>query len=133
MSKLDEMQAALAPAKKDGYTVTQTLYDSLEASLTAANERIKLVESEAIANEHIARNLENKLAAEREVSDKLEKALKDTLSHLVAAASLLSHSPKTAAPSNKMFDQMVVDYKAAAKRSRTALAEVAALRKKDRE
>lgn len=67
-----------------------------------------------------------------EVSDKLEKALKDTLSHLVAAASLLSRSPKTAAPSNKMFDQMVVDYKAAAKRARAALAEVAALRKKER-
>ena len=66
------------------------------------------------------------LAAEREVSDKLEKALKDTLSHLVAAASLLSRSPKTAAPSNKMFDQMVVDYKAAAKRAR------AAIRKKER-
>lgn len=82
MSKLDEMQAALAPAKKDGYTVTQTLYDSLEASLTAANERIKLVESEAIANEHIARNLENKLAAEREVSDKLEKALETVLSDM---------------------------------------------------
>lgn len=75
--------------------------------------------------------LEDALTAERAVSDKLEEALKDTLSHLVAAASLLSHSPKTAAPSNKMFDQMVVDYKAAAKRSRAALAEVAALRKKE--
>ena len=70
------------------------------------------------------------LTAEREVSDKLEKALKDTLSHLVAAASLLSRSPKTAAPSNKMFDQMVVDYKAATMRSRAALAEVAAIRSK---
>ncbi len=73
----------------------------------------------------------NAYHAEREVSDKLEKALKDTLSHLVAAASLLSRSPKTAAPSNKMFDQMVVDYKAAAKRASTALTEVAALRKKE--
>lgn len=116
MSKLDEMQAALAPAKKDGYTVTQTLYDSLEASLTAANERIKLVESEAIANEHIARNLENKLAAEREVSDKLEKALTGILGWI-----------------DDWCETSDGDFQTLELAADAALAEVAALRKKDRE
>lgn len=35
------------------------------------------------------------------------------MSSLAAAISLLERSPKKAAPSNKMFDQMLVDYRAA--------------------
>jgi DNA repair ATPase RecN len=98
--------------------------------LTAANERIRELEAERDRWYGKATERAIELTAEREVSDKLEEALKDTLSHLVAAASLLSRSPKTAAPSNKMFDQMVVDYETATKRSRAALAEVAAIRNK---
>ena len=69
----------------------------LEAKLTAANERIR--ELEDVSDEYKQLHgfavksftrVVGQLTAEREVADKLEKALKDTLSHLVAAASLLS-------------------------------------------
>lgn len=45
----------------------------------------------------------------------------DLLAHLVAAVSLLERSPKTAAPSNRMFDQMIVDYQRAINRGRAYL------------
>jgi len=54
---------------------------------------------------------------------KAREALLDTLASLVAAVSLLERSPKTAAPSNRMFDQMLTDYRASIKRARTALTE----------
>ena len=57
--------------------------------------------------------------------DKIEQAreaLTDVLANLVAAHSLLSRSPKTAAPSNKMFDTMLSDYAKSIKRGREALA-----------
>jgi len=51
----------------------------------------------------------------------LETALVDVTAHLVAAVSLLERGGKKAAPSNKMFDQMIVDYKNCIERSRAAL------------
>jgi hypothetical protein len=54
----------------------------------------------------------------------LEAALRDAGAHLVAAVSLLERggkAAKKAAPSDKMFDQMVRDYKASAARVRKAL------------
>ncbi len=48
------------------------------------------------------------------------EALKDVLASLVAAHSLLSRSPKTAAPSDKMFDQMLKDYEKSIERGRKA-------------
>ncbi len=51
----------------------------------------------------------------------LEAALKDTTVCLVAAVSLLESGGKKAAPSNEMFDQMLVDYKNGVKRARAAL------------
>ena len=59
-------------------------------------------------------------AAEAE-AEILREALKDTTAHLVAAASLLSRSPKNAASSDKMFDQMLADYAASIDRARAAL------------
>lgn len=53
----------------------------------------------------------------------LREALTDNLAHLVAATSLLKRSPKTAAASNKMFDQMVADYEACIERGRATLQE----------
>lgn len=52
----------------------------------------------------------------------LVEALKDVTAHLAAAISLLSRSPKTGAASNKMFDQMLIDYDNSAARGRAALA-----------
>ena len=51
----------------------------------------------------------------------LEAALKDTTVRLVAAISLLERGGKKAAPSNKMFEQMLVDYKNGVERARAAL------------
>jgi hypothetical protein len=54
----------------------------------------------------------------------LREALTDILAHLAAAISLLERTPaaKKAAPSNKMFDQMLADYHASLERGRAALA-----------
>ena len=51
----------------------------------------------------------------------LVKAHTSTLANLVAAVSLLERSPKTAAPSAKMFDQMLADYNRAIDSARAAL------------
>jgi len=51
----------------------------------------------------------------------LEAALKDATVHLIAAVSLLESGGKKAAPSNKMFQQMLVDYKNGIERARAAL------------
>lgn len=47
--------------------------------------------------------------------------LLDVTSSLAAAISLLEKSPKSGAPSNKMFDQMLVDYRASLERARIFL------------
>ena len=51
----------------------------------------------------------------------LEGALTDTSASLAAAISLLERSPKTAAPSDRMFDQMLQDYRASLGRARAAI------------
>jgi len=58
------------------------------------------------------------LEAER---DRLEGALIHTASHLAAAISLLEHGGKKAAPSDKMFDQMLKDYHGSLEMARAAL------------
>lgn len=55
--------------------------------------------------------------------DAMREALEDTLASLVAAHSLLSRSSKKAAPSDKMFDQMMADYAESIERARAALNE----------
>src|ERR1700760_3421370 len=47
-----------------------------------------------------------------------EETLRDVLVHLIAAVSLLKHGGKKAAPSNKMFDQMILDYEQSIARGR---------------
>jgi hypothetical protein len=52
----------------------------------------------------------------------LREAVMDTLAHLVAATSLLSRGgTRKAAPSDKMFSQMLKDYAAAIERTLAAL------------
>jgi hypothetical protein len=53
----------------------------------------------------------------------LEAALKETAFCLLAAVSLLERGGKKAAPSNKIFEQMLVDYKNGVERARAALGE----------
>ncbi len=60
-----------------------------------------------------------------EAADEIEKlraALIDTLASLVASVDLLERGGKKAAPSNKMFEQMLVDYKNSIERGRAAAA-----------
>lgn len=59
-------------------------------------------------------------SAERQV-ETLREALKDATAHLVAATSLLERGGEKAAPSGKMFAQMLVDYQTSADRARAAL------------
>jgi septal ring factor EnvC (AmiA/AmiB activator) len=54
---------------------------------------------------------------------RLREAALDALAGLVAAHSLLERGGKKAAPSNKMFEQMLCDYGAAITRTRAALGE----------
>jgi hypothetical protein len=51
----------------------------------------------------------------------LEGALKDVLASLVAAVSLLERGGKKAAPSDRMFAQMLVDYRRSIRRGREVL------------
>lgn len=53
---------------------------------------------------------------------RLSEALRSTLASLVAAVSLLKRGSKKAAPSNKMFDQMILDYEKSIEEARAALA-----------
>ena len=52
-----------------------------------------------------------------------QEVLLDVLSSLVAAVSLLKRSPKIGAASNRMFDQMIVDYERSIERARAYLAQ----------
>lgn len=78
-------------------TIAEYTRSDLVAELTAENERLK---------------------QEREV---LVSTSKLSLANLVAAHSLLSRSPKSAAPSDKMFDQMLSDYQSAIDKVRADL------------
>lgn len=51
----------------------------------------------------------------------LEAAVIDALSSLVAAVSLLERGEKKAAPSDKMFAQMLIDYNSAIERTQDVL------------
>lgn len=67
---------------------------------------------------------EREHAAAREI-ERLKKSLTHTAAHLAAAISLLERggkAAKKAAPSDKMFDQMLLDYKKALSDARVALA-----------
>lgn len=61
------------------------------------------------------------LAAAEARSVELETKMIGVVAALSAAVSLLERSPKTAAPSDKMFDQMLEDYTRALATARTAL------------
>lgn len=59
--------------------------------------------------------------AEADIAELVEGII-DVAASLVAAVSLLERGGKKAAPSNKMFDQMIVDYKNSIERARTLIA-----------
>ena len=62
------------------------------------------------------------LAAQQKRIEELEAATLTVAASLVAAISLLEGGGKKAAPSNKMFEQMIKDYKKSLADARAALA-----------
>lgn len=58
--------------------------------------------------------------------DECERALINVTVHLIAAVSLLEGGGKKAAPSDKMFKQMVLDYKKSIEAGRSTLAKLRA-------
>lgn len=61
------------------------------------------------------------LAAATAREGRLREAALDALAHLVAAHSLLKSGGKKAAPSDRMFEQMLIDYQNSIDRIRAAL------------
>jgi len=84
-------------------------------SLRAEVERLRTQGFLHLSNYQDAKTEVSRLTAELEAA---REALMTVLASLAAAVSLLERSPKTAAPSNKMFDQMVSDYKGALENGR---------------
>ena len=67
------------------------------------------------------RHCATELLALRARVAKLEEATVDAAASLAAAISLLERGGKKAAPSDKMFEQMLVDYRNSLERARAAL------------
>jgi hypothetical protein len=85
-------------------------------------------------SDDLVKRLRGGLAIGEEAADRIEEleaklakavgAAVDTAASLAAAISLLEKGGKKAAPSNKMFDQMMADYRYSLERTRTTLAEL---------
>jgi hypothetical protein len=67
------------------------------------------------------RALDGVLSEQHTRIELLEEAAKDALAHLVAATSLLDRGGKKAAASDKIFDQMLIDYNGSINRVRSIL------------
>ncbi len=115
-------------------TSIEALTEQLEAARADAKEAeayAEGLEKEIELNEQEACMLEDDfIKAEKEIDDikaKLAKAVEaavDAGASLAAAISLLERGGRKAAPSNKMFDQMLVDYRNSLERTRALLAEI---------
>ena len=96
------------------YLTTRQISDLLEAQAKESAAFQDTVFKSISFWAHIHQKQERRIA-------ELEAALKDATVHLVAAVSLLESGGKKAAPSNKMFEQMIADYKNGVERARAAL------------
>jgi hypothetical protein len=76
---------------------------------------------EVMSLRHDKEHLSHKITCLRAENERLREALIDTTASLVASVSLLERGGKKAAPSDKMFAQMLVDYKNSIDRARAAL------------
>lgn len=87
------------------------------------NDRDEIEERNAFRPKLIAQ-IDAALATKPAVKDDetVVEALRGATASLVAAVSLLKRGSKKAAPSDKMFDQMILDYEKSIKEARAALA-----------
>ena len=76
-----------------------------------------------LVSDHVEK-LEQRVASLEVKLANAEGAAIDAGAHLAAAIYLLEKGGKKAAPSNKMFDQMIADYKNSLERTRATLAEL---------
>ena len=108
---LSQWQTAFVPSEPEDH-IAWVAADALEAQAKEIEEAALRAQDNAA---EYVRQIKDARIAE------LETALVDVTACLVAAVSLLERGGKKAAPSNKMFDQMIVDYKNCIERSRAAL------------
>ena len=111
---IPEARAALAVAEP---VIREQADIALRAELAAVTERMSKLDFERTAAE-----LERD--ALREENARLREALIDILASLVASVDLLERGGKKAAPSDKMFAQMLVDYKNSIERGRAVAAAI---------
>ena len=109
-----EARAALAVAEP---VIREQADIALREELAAVTERMSKLDFE-----RTAAKLERD--ALREENARLRKALIDILASLVASVDLLERGGKKAAPSDKMFAQMLVDYKNSIERGRAVAAAI---------
>jgi uncharacterized coiled-coil protein SlyX len=108
-AKLDLSEGALDVASRS-WGECQRMLEQTEAKLRTAEE--------------IGRAFEEDAGQTREKLAKAVEAAVDTAASLAAAISLLEKGGKKAAASDKMFNQMLIDYRASLQRARTTLAEL---------
>ena len=114
---LEPMLPSLPPQETDVAKTLRALLDERDAAVARAEaaeaERDKTIA--ALSKEgHKRGKLETEL-------NNLRKITIDCAAHLTAAISLLEKGGKKAAPSDKMFKQMLADYNASLERTRVAL------------
>ena len=105
-------------------TLTKEAFARLEARLSAFAEQVNRINNGALpdAMTWLPQDAADLTAALAEIRA-LEEGLIETAASLAAAISLLERTPKTVAPSNKMFCVMLNDYRASLKRARALLQE----------
>jgi len=118
-------RGGVAHRLNDGTMIWHPLYLDAADVLEAQAKEIKIYQQTELT--YVTRVAD----AQREYSEmqaklkariaELDAALVDVTARLVAAVSLLERGGKKAAPSNRMFNQMIVDYKNCIERSRAAL------------
>ena len=95
-------------------------HEAARAQFAAPRERLS---KDAVLFRRVAAKLAVQSRALKDVTaerDTMTEVGIDCAASLAAAISLLERSPKNAAPSNKMFDQMLDDYRASLERFRRA-------------
>jgi hypothetical protein len=115
------------PLGHDGWEAADRI-DELEVSLQAVlnREAATTARYDAKTDEleaKLAECLERNALLEARLGKAVDAAV-DAGASLAAAISLLERGGRKAAPSNKMFDQMLVDYRNSLERTRATLAEI---------
>jgi hypothetical protein len=126
----EELVKRLRSWAKDIQEGSTAVY-AMDLDLKNAASRIEALTSERdalkqISADHVLKELEQaaRAAAAEAKLAKAGDAAVDTGASLAAAISLLERGGRKAAPSNKMFDQMLVDYRNSLERTRITLAEI---------